>query len=108
MNTTRKIEIKHCSNNYSFDIDKLRDSWFKTSYLLDRKQCGEDLALERFENYKNRNLDFNFNDNFTGKASQFGIDLKRRNNTGIKAAIIREKGVNGDREMAYSLVSGRI
>jgi phosphoribosylformylglycinamidine synthase len=29
--------------------------------------------------------------------------MHRRKSTGIKAAIIREKGVNGDREMAYSL-----
>ena len=38
-----------------------------------------------------------------GKAYSFGIEMKRRYTTGIQAAIIREKGVNGDREMAYSL-----
>ena len=32
-----------------------------------------------------------------------GIELKRRQPSGIKAAIIREKGVNGDREMAYMM-----
>ncbi|MCF8298141.1 MAG: phosphoribosylformylglycinamidine synthase subunit PurQ, partial [Saprospiraceae bacterium] len=31
------------------------------------------------------------------------IDMKRRKPSGIKAAIIREKGVNGDREMAYAM-----
>lgn len=34
---------------------------------------------------------------------QYGISADRRKPSGIKAAIIREKGVNGDREMAYSL-----
>ena len=29
--------------------------------------------------------------------------MRRNNKSGIRAAIIREKGVNGDREMAYSL-----
>ena len=37
------------------------------------------------------------------KAADLGIDLNRRKPTGIKAAIIREKGVNGDREMAYAM-----
>ena len=99
----RKFLLKHNKDNFEFDIEKLRDKWFKTSYLLDRKQSGGELALTRFRNYKNQPLRFRFNKEFTGKASQFGINLRRREPTGIRAAIIREKGVNGDREMAYSL-----
>jgi phosphoribosylformylglycinamidine synthase len=99
----RVITITHRSNKFEFDIEKLRDNWFRTSYLLDRKQCGSELALKRFNNFKKQYLRFKFTNGFTGKARQFGIDLKRRKPTGIKAAIIREKGVNGDREMAYSL-----
>lgn len=99
----REITIYHKGSNYLFDIENLRDCWFRTSYVLDRKQCGPELALKRFENYKKQELKFRFNDAFTGKASHFGIDIKRRAASGIKAAIIREKGVNGDREMAYSL-----
>ena len=99
----RKILLKNGKSDFEFNIDTLRDSWFKTSYLLDRKQSGDKLALTRFQNYKKQALSFRFNKNFTGKAAQFGIDLNRRKPTGIKAAIIREKGVNGDREMAYSL-----
>jgi phosphoribosylformylglycinamidine synthase len=99
----RKIFIKNGSSKYTFDIDQLRDTWFKTSYLLDRKQCGPESALERYSNYKNQPLKFTFKDTFTGKSSQYGIDLKRRTPSGYKAAIIREKGVNRDRDMAYSL-----
>ncbi|MCK5729433.1 MAG: phosphoribosylformylglycinamidine synthase subunit PurQ, partial [Draconibacterium sp.] len=84
------------------DIDTLRDLWFKTSYLLDRKQTKKELALQRFKNYKKHELNYNFK-NFTGKAADYGIDINRRKPTGIKAAIIREKGVNGDREMAYAM-----
>ncbi|HBL77125.1 MAG: phosphoribosylformylglycinamidine synthase [Bacteroidetes bacterium GWF2_42_66] len=84
------------------DIASLRDLWFKSSYLLDRKQSGEKLALERYKNYKKNELQYDFK-NFTGKAADYGIDLKRRKPSGIKAAIIREKGVNGDREMAYAM-----
>jgi len=92
------------SDKFSFNIKELRDVWFKTSYLLDCKQSGEEKAKERFDTYKNNELDWNFKD-FSGKSLDLNIDLKRRNSTGVKAAIIREKGVNGDREMAYTLYS---
>ncbi|MDP2723933.1 MAG: phosphoribosylformylglycinamidine synthase [Bacteroidales bacterium] len=85
------------------DIDRLRDTWFETSYLLDKKQCGEGHARCRYQNYKFQDLSFSFNKGFTGIAKDFGIDMHRRKPTGIKAAIIREKGVNGDREMAYAM-----
>jgi phosphoribosylformylglycinamidine synthase len=98
----RKVQVNHFDSELEFDIHTLRDLWFKTSYLLDKKQSGRDLALERFKNYKKNEFQYNFN-NFTGKASDYGIDLHRRTPSGIKAAIIREKGVNGDREMAYAL-----
>ena len=85
-----------------FDIDKLRDKWFLTSYLFDRRQCGPELALERFQNYKNHELNINLSD-FEGTFKSLGINPDRRKKSGIRAAIIREKGVNGDREMAYAL-----
>ena len=98
----RKVRVLNRTVEADFDINTLRDLWFKTSYLLDRKQSGEKKALERFQNYKNYDLKFDFK-NFTGKAADLGIDLNRRSSSGIKAAIIREKGVNGDREMAYAM-----
>lgn len=99
----RNLRIIKNGFSRSWDIDKMRDTWFKTSYLLDRRQSGQDLALERFNNYKVQPLHYSFSINFTGKAKDLGIDLSRRKPSGIKAAIIREKGVNGDREMAYML-----
>ncbi len=98
----RKMTVSHFERIYDLDIDSLRDLWFKTSYLLDRKQSGDKLALERFRNYKKNEHCYDFK-NFTGKAADYGIDLKRRTPSGIKSAIIREKGVNGDREMAYMM-----
>jgi len=103
VNKNRSFAVKNRDYETNLNLDHLRDSWFRTSYLLDRKQCGENLALKRFNNFKDQELKFLFNNNFSGLASQFGIDLSRRERTGVKAAIIREKGVNGDREMAYSL-----
>ncbi len=99
----RKLNLKKKTEQWEFDINKLRDTWFKTSYLLDRKQCGEKMALERFTNYKNQPLQYSFKPGFKGTFESFGIDPKRKNKSGISTAIIREKGVNGDREMAYSM-----
>lgn len=95
------LEIVHQDKNYELIIEQLRDVWFETSYMFDRKQSGDAHAHSRFKNYKQQDLHFSFDQDFTGKASQYGIDLSRRHKTGTKAAIIREKGVNGDREMAY-------
>ena len=100
--TSREINVVNGNDKFKFDIDSLRDKWFKPSYLLDRRQSGEKLALERFKNYKKNALKFNFG-SFTGKFNDLGIDPKRRLSSGIKAAIIREKGSNGDREMAWSM-----
>ncbi|MBL4669912.1 MAG: phosphoribosylformylglycinamidine synthase [Flavobacteriales bacterium] len=101
--SSRTINIKHHGAELNFDIDEMRDVWYKTSYLLDKQQSTEKLATERFETYKNIILDYKFPTSFTGKLSDYGVEHGRQNKTGIKAAIIREKGVNGDREMAYSL-----
>ncbi|MDH6308477.1 phosphoribosylformylglycinamidine synthase [Dysgonomonas sp. PFB1-18] len=99
----RKFVVQKDTFVQEFSIDELRDVWFESSYLLDKKQSGEKLALDRFNNYKNQPLQFNIKPSFTGRFSQFSIDPNRTAPTGIKAAIIREKGTNGEREMAYSL-----
>ena len=99
----RKVMISHQNKEYAFDINSLRDTWYRTSYLLDRKQCGPELAEERYNNYKSQELSFRFPSSFTGKFEQYGITQSRRTSSGVKAAIMREKGVNGDREMAWSM-----
>ncbi len=98
----RVIRIKNFIDEHTFDIDQLREKWFRPSFLLDVKQCGANLASKRFLNYKKNILSFEFGQ-FSGKYTQFCIEPKRRISSGVKAAIIREKGVNGDREMAWSL-----
>lgn len=89
--------------NYQLSIDQVRDTWFKTSYLLDALQRTKGHALKRKENLFRQPLLYQFPKKFTGSFSTYQIDPRRRKPTGINAAIIREKGVNGDREMAYAL-----
>lgn len=94
----RMLNIRYgdAHKSVSLDIDGMRDKWFMPSYLLDRLQTGERLALERAENYGRQPLEFKFPAGFTGK---YKIPSKRK----YKAAIIRETGSNGDREMAWAL-----
>jgi len=99
----REINIKHKGAQLKFDVEELRDTWFKTSYLLDKNQSTEHYAAERFKNYKEYKLNYKFPQHFKGSLSDYGVGHGRKTKTGAKAAIIREKGVNGDREMAYSL-----
>jgi len=84
--------------NLSFDIPKYRDIWYSTSYLLDQKQSKNGMAKSRFENYKNQPLNYTFPTHFTGKKPVIDASKSRP-----KAAIIREKGSNSEREMANAM-----
>ena len=99
----RHILVEKDGAQYQFGIDYLRDVWYSSSYLLDRKQSFNGKAKERFENYKQQPIEWNLLPSFTGKLSQYGLNPDRREKSGVRAAIIREKGTNGEREMAYML-----
>ena len=93
-----ELTVKNASGNWSFDIDHLRDVWFKTSYLLDQKQSGPLKAKERFDNYKNHVLNYSFPLSFDGKKPVIDSTKPRP-----KAAVIREKGSNSERELANAM-----
>ncbi len=82
----------------SLDIPKYRDIWYKTSFLLDQKQTKNGRAQARFDNYKNQPLQFTFPTHFTGKLPDIDQSKSRP-----KAAVIREKGSNSEREMANAM-----
>uniref|UniRef100_UPI003565BF4C phosphoribosylformylglycinamidine synthase n=1 Tax=Mariniflexile sp. TaxID=1979402 RepID=UPI003565BF4C len=77
-------------------INSYRDTWYKTSFLLDQKQTANNLAEARFNNYKNQPLAYTFPSHFTGK-------LPETPSNRPKAAILREKGSNSEREMANAM-----
>ncbi|MDA9907211.1 phosphoribosylformylglycinamidine synthase [Flavobacteriaceae bacterium] len=95
---TESLQIKHINQNLEFSIPEMRKVWFETSYILDQKQSGEEKAKERFDNYTKQPLNFKFPDHFTGKLPVFDKNYSRP-----KAAIIREKGSNSEREMANAM-----
>ncbi len=100
----RKLVVSGKGETLDLDIDELRFLWYKTSFLMDQEQSGRLQATVRYENYAKQLLEYRFQPGFEGTLSALGLSNKGASTqrTG-KAAIIREKGVNGDREMAFSL-----
>ncbi|HKX87400.1 MAG TPA: phosphoribosylformylglycinamidine synthase, partial [Flavobacterium sp.] len=92
------VTVSNFDNTFHFDVTELRDTWFKTSFLLDSKQSKNGTALARYNNYKNQPLTYTFPSHFDGKAPVIDHSKPRP-----KAAIIREKGSNSEREMANSM-----
>ncbi|MEO9893139.1 phosphoribosylformylglycinamidine synthase [Aurantibacter sp.] len=91
-----QLTIKNGGMEMGLNVTSLRDTWFKTSYLLDAKQTANNLATDRFNNYKEQPLNYIFPKEFTGK-------LLPNKQQRPKAAILREKGSNSEREMANAM-----
>lgn len=100
---TRSIEITKEGEKLSIDIDKARRTWYEPSYLLDRFQSTEKLAKERFDNFAHQPIQLRFAPSFDGKLSTLNLNPDRKERSGIVAAVVRDKGTNGEREMAYAL-----
>ena len=99
----RHILVSKEGIQYHFGIDYMRDVWYESSYKLDVKQSGNVCAGNRFENYKMQPLEYKFHKSFTGKLADYGVSADRRTPSGVKAAVIREKGTQCERETAYAL-----
>lgn len=93
-----EITIANHADSFTFQVEESRDIWFKTSFLLDQKQSKNGTAEERYKNYKNQPLRFEFPAHFTGKKPAIDSSKPRP-----KAAILREKGSNSEREMANAM-----
>ncbi len=93
-----KVNIKNNVDSFELNLPELRDIWYKTSYLLDRRHSKNGTAEKRYNNYKNQPLNYNFPSHFDGQKPIIDF-LKPR----PKAAIIREKGSNSEREMANAM-----
>lgn len=94
------LTIKNNGMEMGLNIETLRDTWFKTSYLLDNQQTANGLAKDRFDNYKVQPLVYNFPTATTLKLPGRALNESA---TRPKAAILREKGSNSEREMANAM-----
>ncbi|GEM63194.1 phosphoribosylformylglycinamidine synthase [Sphingobacterium faecium NBRC 15299] len=93
-----EVSFKNNTDTFTFNVIETRDTWYKTSFLLDSKQSKNGTAQERYNNYKNQPLNFVFPNHFTGLKPAIDQSKPRP-----KAAIIREKGSNSEREMANAM-----
>jgi phosphoribosylformylglycinamidine synthase len=91
------VSISNCSDSFNFSVTETRKTWFETSYLLDQKQTKNGKAKERFDNFDKQALQFTFPSQFDGKLPVIPAGARP------KAAIIREKGSNSEREMANAM-----
>ena len=91
------LTIKNGGVEMGLPIASLRDTWYKTSFLLDQQQTAQDLAKDRYANYKNQALTYKFPSN-----SRFELP-PQNDGPKPKAAILREKGSNSEREMAHAM-----
>ena len=94
VNKSNSITISNLNEKYRFDIDYYRKKWFEKSYMLDSIQSSETKALERYNSLSKNKLEFKFPKWFNG-------DFKPSFDKRVKAGVIREKGSNSEREMAY-------
>ena len=94
-----ELRIRNHRQRLTLDVSALRDTWYRTSYLLDRKQTAGDLAATRYREYKNQPLRYHFPAKFKGKLPAVSKPAGSR----PKAAILREKGSNSEREMAHAM-----
>ncbi len=92
------VSIKNAADTFDLEIESLRKTWYKTSFLLDQKQTANDLAKDRYENFAKQPLHFEFPIHFMGRKPLLDTVKPRP-----KAAIIREKGSNSEREMANAM-----
>ncbi|MBK8492436.1 MAG: phosphoribosylformylglycinamidine synthase [Saprospirales bacterium] len=94
----KNLRIKNGPETHDFQIAALRDGWYETSWLLDRKQTAGQKADERYRNYKQQPLQYAFPEGFSGKMPVIDPSAKRP-----KAAVLREKGSNSERELAHAM-----
>ena len=92
VNTSAEMVI----DDLTLSIPEMRALWMKTSSAMEEQQTAAPLAKIRAQQSVLQPLKFQFPANFTGQKPQ--SKSKR-----IKAAVIREKGSNSEREMAYAM-----
>jgi len=124
------LSIINHAEVFTMTVSRLRDMWYKTSFLLDQKQTANGLAKTRFDNYKSQPLEYVFPKHFTGNLKDMlsgrachiersrdarpfdnlstkpvlsAVEILKETKGKPKAAIIREKGSNSEREMANAM-----
>jgi phosphoribosylformylglycinamidine synthase len=92
VNTSGILKI----NELELNVPQMRIAWMATSTALEKHQTVSYLAEKRADNMVRQPLKFKFPKDFHGM-------LPAPKTKKIKAAVLREKGSNSEREMAYAM-----
>ena len=103
VNDSGVVKVQQGAATHDFEVTSLRATWFETSYLLDKEQTTPSLAKERNNNLAQLPVHYQFPTRFEGSYRSFGVDPNAKPGGKLKAAVIREKGSNSEREMAYMM-----
>ncbi len=87
----------------SCPLDELRKAWVEPSHRLDLLQTKPAQARERLETLGRFPLDYRFPKNFDGLLTTHGCRFDSQGDERLTAAVIREQGTNGERELAFAL-----
>jgi len=103
VSTDKSFSFEHSECQWKCTFSELLNAWTETSSILDALQTKPSHAQKRYENFGKSPLNLEFPNAFTGKAIDHHITLGTRQSSGIKAAVIREQGTNGERELSFAL-----
>lgn len=99
--------VRKGDHTESWNIDDLRSVWQAPSAKLDKDQSFNGMAEERAAQFGKQPVEWVLPKGFAGKPTGWTPMAEKQREPGTgqrpKAAIIREKGTNGEREMAYAM-----
>ncbi len=95
----RALSIKRLERSVELNVDAMRSLWYAPSARLDEQQCSNNKAIERRDNLGRCPVEYLFPKPFTGLLSSYDLPLSERT---VRAAVVREKGSNSERELAYA------
>lgn len=92
------VRFRYGTEEKSINIEEARNTWAKSSYCLDKLQTESSDAESRYALMGKRPLQWSMPKLFTGHLTPLNHSDKK-----IVAAVLRDKGTNGERELAWAL-----
>lgn len=96
---TKELTLRKDNKEYHINIDQAREKWYEPSYQMEQFQVPKAFADQRKKNLFASPLSLSFPSHFDTKAPFSTNNSSQK----IIAAVIRDKGSNGDRELAQIL-----
>lgn len=99
----RTVQLEAPRVGFTADLASLRRAWYAPSARMEKLQTARKQAEERPRYFDHYPLAYTFPAQFTGKLKDYGCSFEDKRGSKAKAAVIREQGSNGERELAFAL-----